>query len=87
MARATYLYRLIVTLPPEAADPEWEPQAWLDEPVPPVQYAEGDDARFSWPSNQHYLSATNAKRRADLFRKYGAEVTIERSAPVTWPED
>jgi hypothetical protein len=75
--RKVYLYRLRVTLPPEAAEPGWEPQAWLD-----------DDYRgdFRWPETRLYLSGGWARRRANLFRKYGAQVTIERSAPVTWPD-
>jgi hypothetical protein len=39
MARKVYLYRLNVMLPPEAADPDREPQAWLDQ-LPPYP-AEG----------------------------------------------
>jgi hypothetical protein len=86
--RKVHLYRLNVTLPPEAAEPGWEPPGWLDE-LPP--YPEGGmppeamEDGFRWPRNRPYLSLSNAKRRARLFEKYGAQVTIERSAPVTWP--
>ena len=88
--RTIYLYRLVVTLPPEAAEPDWEPQAWLDQLPPyPLEGAppEAMEGRFEWPRNRLYQSASGAKRRADLYRKYGATVTIERSAPVTWPAD
>jgi hypothetical protein len=88
--RKVYLYRLNVTLPPEAADPEWEPQAWLDQLPPyPAEGAppEALEGRFQWPRNRLYLSLSAAKRRAALFEKYGATVTVERSPPVTWPQD
>lgn len=78
MTRKTYVYRLTVTLPPEAADPSWEPDCWADE-------LESDE--FRWPMNRLFLSASGAKQRAELLRKYGAEVTIRRSAPVVWPQD
>lgn len=87
--RKVYLYRLDVTLPPGAADPGWEPQAWLDELPPyPVEGAPPEflESSFRWPANRPYLSRSAAKRRADLFRKYGATVSVVRSEPVTWPE-
>jgi hypothetical protein len=88
--RKTYAYRLRVTLPPEAADPSWEPEAWTGK-LPP--YPEGGmppealEDGFRWPRQRRFLSASGARKQASLFREYGAEVTIERSAPVTWPQD
>lgn len=80
MPRKVYLYRLNVTLPPEAADPNWEPAGWEDDPHNAGQ-------SFQWPRVTRYLAASRAEHRARLLRKYGAEVTIERSAPVTWPAE
>jgi hypothetical protein len=88
--RKAYAYRLKVTPPPEAADPSWEPDAWL-EGLPP--YPEGGlppealESGFRWPRQRLFLSRSGARRQADLFRKYGAKAVIERSAPVTWPQD
>jgi hypothetical protein len=86
--RKTHVYRLNVTLPPEASDPSWEPDAWLDE-LPPYpeegRNVEGDG--FRWPRQRRFLSQSGVSKQAALFRKYGAEVTIERSAPVEWPQD
>jgi hypothetical protein len=88
--RKAYVYRLNVTLPPEAADPSWEPGAWLEE-LP--SYPEGGmspealEDGFRWPRQRRFLSESGAKKQAGLFRKYGAEVTIERSAPVEWPQE
>ncbi len=81
--RDDYVYRLIVTYPPNSRDGSWEPPGYdgydqLDE------FGTGEWRPFSWPANRLCLSATTAKRRADLFRKYGATVTVERSGPVTW---
>jgi hypothetical protein len=77
-ARKVYLYRLNVTLPPEAADPDWEPDGWATDPHNAGQ-------GFQWPRVTRYLSLHRAECRAYLLRKYGAQVTVERSAPVTWP--
>lgn len=88
--RKTYVWRLDVTLPPEASDPGWEPDAWLEE-LPP--YPEGGmppeamEDGFRWPRQRRFLSESGAKKQAALFRKYGAEVTIKRSAPVKWPQN
>lgn len=79
--RKVYLYRLVVTLPAEAAEPGWEPQAWLDD-----EDNHGPWNDFHWPKKPLYKSASGARKRADLFRSYGAEVTVRRSEPVTWPE-
>jgi len=85
MTRKTYVYRLIVGYPPGSLEPGWEPPGW--EPQFHYDYEGPVDDPFRWPANRLCFSASTAKRRADLFRKYGAEVEIERSAPVTWPAD
>jgi hypothetical protein len=41
---------------------------------------------FRWPAGRTFLSATSAKRRAELLRRLGCEVTVERSLPVEWPK-
>lgn len=84
--RKVYVYRLVVEYPTGSLEPGWEPPGW--EPEPYVTYnPEGPDGDgFRWPANRLCFSASTAKRRAGLFRRYGAKVTIERSDPVTWPE-
>lgn len=77
--RKVYVYRLVVEYPPGSLEWGWEPPGWdrrrlLVGKVP-----------FRWPVNRLCFTSATAKRRAGLFRKYGADVTIERSAPVTWP--
>lgn len=70
-----------MTYPPRSLEPGWEPD--------PLRYStrlDDDDDVFRWPRNRLCLTPGTAKRRADLFRKYGAEVTIEPSNPVTWPD-
>lgn len=75
--RKQYAYRLTVLLPDEPTLDEWEP-AWHD--------LEGTE-EFYWPRWQrYYFSASGAKKRADLLRKYGATVTVERSEPIVWTE-
>lgn len=71
-----YVYRLDVTYP--------EGVNWLN---PPAAWEPGDDPEgsgFQWPRVHPYLSRSGAKSRADLLVRYGCEVTIERSNPVTW---
>lgn len=82
---ATHVYRLDVTYPPRSQEPGWEPPGW--EPDYTVGPGGSDDEfyQFRWPASRLCLSAATAKRRADLFRKYGAEVTVVRSLPVEWP--
>lgn len=82
----TRVYRLNVTYPPGSLEYGWEPPE-LSGWAPVLSFTpegEGDDV-FRWPQNRACLTLGTAKRRAKLFRKYGAEVTIERSDPVTWP--
>jgi hypothetical protein len=78
----TRVYRLNVTYPPGSLEPGWEPPGWTI--TGPNGYEDRPD--FRWPRERLYLSRSGAKTGADLFRKYGAEVTIERSDPVTWPD-
>jgi hypothetical protein len=85
--RRSYVYRLDVTYPPNSLDLGWEPPGYdgWDDPGG-MNGNRGEWIPFSWPQNRLCLSAPTAKRRADLFRKYGAKVTIVRSAPIEWPE-
>ena len=80
--RDIYVWRLTVVYPPNSRDEGWEPEGWLpaDQPYIPEQGPEP----FRWPAERLCLTPGTAKRRADLFRKYGAAVTIERSEPVLW---
>lgn len=92
-----HLYRVRVLSYPEGShrqnehDPDylepvegWAPPGWR----PEGRYVEllGTN-EFVWPvTNKTYHSKTPAKKRADLLESYGATVSIERSAPVTWPD-
>lgn len=83
--RATYLYRVRVIKYPEGSEVYgWAPENW--EPYIDGADPFADEAVFSWPNQRQYLSKKNADGRAELFRKYGAEVVVERSDPITWPE-
>ena len=79
----TYVYRLHVTYPPRSQEWGWEPPGW--EPEGMLSSESADDGYFRWPANRMCLTIGTAKRRAELFLKYGAEVEIERSEPVAWP--
>jgi hypothetical protein len=84
----TRVYRLAVTLPEGSDAPGWEPPGWEPDDY---RITSGPDAGawdshpFRWPANRLCLSPGTAKRRAAIFRKYGATVVIEASEPVTWP--
>lgn len=79
----TYVYRLNVTYPPRSREWGWEPPGWAPEGT--LSSESVDDGYFRWPASRMCLTLGTAKRRADLFRKHGAEVEIERSEPVAWP--
>lgn len=87
--RKVFVYRLAVEYPPGSLVLGWAPAGW--EPATggydPVSGEPYDEDEFRWPQVRPYLSASGAKRRAELLRKFGAEVTIRRSLPVEWPED
>lgn len=70
--RKRYAYRLNVVLP--------------DGPTVTDDAVMDDDGWFHWPARRVYFDQRNANRRADLFRKYGATVTVERSDPIVWTE-
>jgi hypothetical protein len=80
MSKALHVYRLNVTLPPGSGDPEWEPPGWDDD-----MHNAGEG--FRWPRVTRFLSQSAAERRANLLRKYGATVTVERSHAVKWGTD
>jgi hypothetical protein len=81
----TYVYRLHVTYPPNSLEWGWEPPGWDPDAGTYGSYDLEEAPSFRWPQNRLCLSARTARRRADMFRKYGAEVVIERSGLVTWP--
>jgi hypothetical protein len=82
----SFLYRVRVIKYPEGGEEYgWEPENW-EPPWEPNGDPNVPEPVFSWPHQRQYLSRSNALRRADLFRKYGAEVVVERSDKITWPE-
>lgn len=78
----TRVYRLAVTYPGGSLEPGWEPLGWRAAPDETFGY---DEREFCWPARRNYLTKGGADTAARVLRGYGAEVTIERSDPVTWP--
>jgi hypothetical protein len=74
--RPLYAYRLIVEYP-EGEEP---PKLWQEE------FADEPHVMFSWPQTRRYLSYSGAKKRADLLRRYGCVVGIQRSERIEWTE-
>jgi hypothetical protein len=84
----THVYRLAVQYPPGSLEPGWAPPGWSPEEHRITSDGPDggwDSGEFRWPRERQYLSRSGANTGAGLFREYGAEVTIERSDPVTWP--
>lgn len=86
-----YVYRLATTYPPGSQEPGWQPPGWKPEPgiAPTRRLPWGRRKRaasFTWPSERLFLQRGSANHRADLLRKWGAEVTVERSLPVRWDD-
>ena len=97
--RSLCVYRLIVMYPEGSDVPGWRPARWrAQEAALPVQgvwlswkkdlaYRRWLRNRvFRWPAERRFLSGSSAYRRAALLRSYGAEVVVERSLPVQWPD-
>jgi hypothetical protein len=86
--RPVYVYRLAVTYPPHSREYGWEPPGWGTSESEAYRdgYMPDDPGEFRWPENRPCLSLGTAKRRADLFRSYGAKAEIIRSERVTWGE-
>jgi hypothetical protein len=80
--RPRYAYVLDVTYPEGSFTFGWAPEDW----VAPYQFGPNDELDgFRWPSLRPYFSLSGATKRANLLRKYGAEVTVIRSLPMEWP--
>ncbi len=77
--RPLYAYRLIVEYP-EGVDWTNPPHLWEEE------YGNDPLTSFSWPQTHRYLSYSGAKKRADLLRRYGCVVGIQRSERIEWTE-
>lgn len=87
--RPTYVYRLDITYPAGSDQPEWAPPGWEDDPESLAYEAETGariTADWHWPSERMYLSRAGAVHRAARLERYGASVTIRRSAAVSWPD-
>jgi hypothetical protein len=84
--RALYVYRLIVTVPPESAEPGWRPDHFEDWPEDKQAYQGDDDSVWRWPHRRLYLHGGAARERARLLEAWGATVVIERSHAVAWSE-
>jgi hypothetical protein len=79
--RTLYVYRLVVTLPEGSDEPGWRPEEYDDQYS---RYQDDDETQFRWPRRRLYLSSEAAHARANLLRRWGADVKVERSEPVTW---
>lgn len=94
--RPSYLYRARVVKYPEGSHDEagqpvwdWEPPGWETSPykLPPLNGdPEDGDWEFHWPRQREFKSRSSALRRKALLESFGAEVVIERSSRITWPE-
>lgn len=63
------------------------PKLWREEQAE-MPYNGDPDAydEFRWPQARRYLSYSGARKRADLLRRYGCVVGIQRSEPIIWVE-
>lgn len=77
--RPLYAYRLEVEYP-HGIDWSNPPKLWEEE------YGSEPLNSFSWPAHRHYLSMSGARKRAELLRRYGCVVGIQRSNRITWVE-
>jgi hypothetical protein len=94
--RPVFVYRVVVLSYPEGSlEPGWRPACWRN-PDPALMpsrlkrallHLELARKAFRWPVPNQCLSASTAQRRAGLLSWYGAEVRVDRSNPVTWPQD
>lgn len=80
--RPLYAYRLVVEYP-DGVDWMNPPELWHQERAEGEH--DGEDG-FQWPNARRYLSYSGAKKRADLLRRYGCVVGIQRSEPIEWVE-
>lgn len=92
MTRSTYVYMLDVKYPEGSEDPDWMPEVFEDEETTRVftdhlgrdQFTNSGWTWRGWPRERKYLTRGPAQRRAFFLRLFGCEVTILRSAPVSW---
>ncbi len=78
---------------PEGSDvPGWQPACWSD-PEFTARLSRRARRRlrkrkrvFAWPRERMFLSSSAADERAEMLRFYGAEVLVEASLPIQWPE-
>jgi hypothetical protein len=97
--RPVTVYRLTIMYPEGSQEPGWRPARWrAQEATLPVRGSllsrRKDrgfrkwvrDREFRWPAERRFLSSSSAYERARLLRSYGAEVAVERSLPVEWPD-
>ncbi len=85
-----HVYRLVICYPEGSQRPGWRPACWSDPEtrarMPRKVRRAIDKTVFRWPRERMFLSSSSAYERAWLLRFYGADVTVERSCAVTWPE-
>ena len=86
----TYVFRLIITYPEGSQEPGWRPALWSDPgyiaTLPRLERWQLRRARFRWPRERLFLSASSAWFRAWTLARYGAQVRIRRSEQVTWDD-
>jgi hypothetical protein len=90
MSRVQRVYQLSVIYPEGSFSPGWWPACWSSPDfLKTLSRAERRELRrrqFRWPRERAFLSSSGAYGRASLLRWYGAEVAVQPSNPVTWPD-
>jgi hypothetical protein len=90
MSRERRVYRLVIMYPEGSDAPGWRPACWSD-PGYLARLSRKSRRKltrhkFAWPRERVFLSSSSAYERAWVLRAYGAEVLVEASLPVQWPE-
>jgi hypothetical protein len=90
--RRLYAYRIVLTLPKGADAPGWEPEDWIEICEEKGwwssmdTYGNDEPPPFRWPRRTMYFDGPSAEKRAELLRRYGATVEVERSEPLRWSQ-
>jgi len=86
-----YVWRLKVAYPEGSHEKGWRPAIW-DDPeflkrLPRDERRALKHREFRWPRERMFLSASGAWWRAAMLLSYGAEVDVQRSERIRWPEE
>jgi hypothetical protein len=87
--RTVYVYRLVIEYPEGSDKPGWKPACWgalLKDIKDRGRRRAVRERGFYWPRERLFLSADGAWHRAWVLTRFGAQVEVERSEAVTWPD-